>query len=219
MFAGHIGVALAIGRSERRINPGTLVFAALFLDVALWLFVLLHWETVAIPADFAATHQPEFFFPYSHSLLAAISWSSLAGVAWAFCHPKPGGARFRGAMWVALAVFSHWPLDVLVHAPELPLAGGAWPKVGLGLWRDMPAALAVEALITILGLCLFLSGSRLSRARKFCLAALVLSVLLFTIFGMTFAPPPPSVTAMAISSVAAIGVVSALVVWLGKGAR
>lgn len=28
MFAGHIGVALAIGRAERRVNVGVFVFAA-----------------------------------------------------------------------------------------------------------------------------------------------------------------------------------------------
>ena len=55
MFAGHIGAALAIGRAERRINIGVLVFAALLIDFALWLFVLLGWESVVIPADYAQT--------------------------------------------------------------------------------------------------------------------------------------------------------------------
>lgn len=71
MLAGHIGAALAIGRAERRINLGAIVSAALLLDCALWLFVLLGWESVTIPANFATARQLAFVFPYSHSLLAA----------------------------------------------------------------------------------------------------------------------------------------------------
>jgi hypothetical protein len=45
---------------------GVLAAAALLLDVVLWLLVLIGWESVTIPADFAGTHQPVFVFPYSH---------------------------------------------------------------------------------------------------------------------------------------------------------
>jgi hypothetical protein len=77
MFAGHIGAALAIGRAERRVSVGVFVAAALLLDFH-WLFVLLGWESVAIPAAFANTHQPEFVFPYSHGLLASAYLVGLA---------------------------------------------------------------------------------------------------------------------------------------------
>lgn len=63
MFAGHIGAALVIGRAERSVNVGVFALAALLLDVFLWLFVLAGWESVAIPVNFASTHQPEFVFP------------------------------------------------------------------------------------------------------------------------------------------------------------
>jgi autotransporter-associated beta strand protein len=81
VFAGHIGAALAIGRSERRINVAAFVLAALLLDVVLWLFVLIGWESVVIPSTFGATHQPEFIFPFSHGLLASLVWSAVSGVA------------------------------------------------------------------------------------------------------------------------------------------
>jgi hypothetical protein len=213
MFAGHIGAAMAIGRAEPRVNVGVFVLAALWLDLVLWLFVLLGWESVAIPADFARTHQPAFVFPYSHGLLAAVGWSLLAGVATAAVRPRRGAA-----LWVALAVFSHWLLDALVHGPEMPLASEGSRKVGLGLWHSMPLALAIETLIVLAGLWLFLSAAPLTRARKIGLAALALVALAFTIAGMTVAPPPPSVTAMAASSLITIVVVSALAAWLGKRA-
>lgn len=216
MFAGHIGAALAIGRAERRVNVGAFVAAGLLLDFVLWLFVLLGWESVVIPADFAATHQPEFVFPYSHGLLAALLWSLAAAVvALAACvELKPG--RLVAAGLFAAAVFSHWVLDALVHVPELPLRGANSTKVGLGLWQNMPVALAVEAGIVVAGLTLFLSGSALPRTRKLGLATLCLLVLGFTVLGMTVAPAPPSAPAIAASSLASIVVVCALVSWFGR---
>jgi hypothetical protein len=216
MFAGHVGAALAIGRAERRVNIGVIVFAALLLDVVLWLLVLLGWESITIPPNFASTHQAEFVFPYSHGLLASIAWSALAGAATFIWYRRLKERKLRAAVLVGTAVFSHWLLDGLVHAPELPLAGAVSTKVGLGLWQSMPVALVAEALILVVGLCLFVSGASLSRVKKFCLAALSLLTLAFTVAGMTVAPPPPSVIAMAASSLVTIVVVCALSCWFGR---
>jgi hypothetical protein len=223
MFAGHVGAALAIGRVERRINAGAFVFAALLLDVVLWLFVLLGWESVVIPPNFTATHQPEFIFPYSHGLLAAIMWSALAGTVGFIACTKLGIPRLRAAVLLAAAVFSHWLLDALVHVAELPLMGADSGKVGLGLWQNMPFALLAEALILIGGLYLFLPGAAMSRTRKLWLSVMCVLILAFTLAGMTIAPPPPSSVAMAATSLITIIVSGALVDWLswasGKGQR
>ena len=216
MFAGHVGAALAIGRAERRINVGVFIFAAALLDFVLWLFVLLGWESVTIPTNFASTHQPEFIFPYSHGLLASITWSALAGAAAFLWYPRLEEAKFRAAALVAAAVFSHWLLDALVHAPELPIAGASSVKVGLGLWQTMPVALITEAFITAAGLYLFVSGANLSRAKKLWLTLMCFIVLAFTVAGMTVAPPPPSVITMAVTSLVTIAVVCALGGWLGR---
>lgn len=216
MFAGHVGAAFAIGRAERRVNVGIFVFAAVLLDFVLWLFVLLGWESVAIPANFTSTHQPEFIFPYSHGLLASLCWSALAGIATALCCRRLGHSKWRAGALVGAAVFSHWLLDALVHAPELPLAGAGSLKVGLGMWDTMPVALAIEAFIAVAGLGLFLSGAALSQAKALWLSVLSLLILAFTVIGMTIAPPPPSVIAMAASSLVTIVVVCALAGWLGR---
>ena len=215
MFAAHVGAALAIGRAERRVNVVVFVIAALLLDVLLWLFVLLGWESVTIPAHFASTHQPAFVFPYSHGLLASIVWSALAGAV-AFLWAPVRELKRRAAALVAAAVFSHWLLDVLVHVPELPLAGARSMKVGLGLWQRMPVALVAEAAIVVAGLCLFVPGAHLSRARKLGLTVLTLFMLALTVVGMTLAPPPPSAMAMAGSSLLTLIVVIALVCWIGR---
>ena len=219
MFAGHVGAALAIGRAERRVNIGAFIAAALLLDLVLWLLVLLGWESVAIPADFARTHQPEFVFPYSHGLLSSVLWSVLAGAVAFAWSARRGMAPWRIAFLVAAAVFSHWLLDALVHLPELPLAGPGSPAVGLGLWQRMPVALAVEAGIVAVGLWLFLPGSTLSRGRSIGVAVLSLALLAFTILGMTIAPPPPSAQAMAGSSLVTLVAVCLLACWLGRAPR
>ncbi len=219
MFAGHIGAGLAIGRLERRVNVGVFVFAAVLIDFMLWLFVLLGWESVTIPANYAATHQPDFVFPFSHGLLAVIAWSALAGAAAFLYYPRLEKVRFRAAALVAASVFSHWLLDALVHVPELPVAGADSMKVGLGLWQSMRVALIAESLIAALGLYLFVSGAGMSRAKKLGFTALCLVVLASTVIGMTVAPPPPSVTAMAATSLITIAVVCALAGWLGRRPR
>jgi hypothetical protein len=216
MFAGHIGVALAIGRADRRLNVGAFVSAALLLDIALWLFVLLGWESVTIPANFSRTQQPEFIFPYSHGLLAAAVWSALAGAAVFIRYPRLKERKLRAAALVGMAAFSHWLLDALVHVPQLPLAAASSGKVGLGLWQHMPLALAAEGVILVAGLLLFLRGADLSRTRQFWLAVLALLVLVFTVVGMTVSPPPSSARAMAASSLVTIIVVCALACWLGR---
>ena len=219
MFAGHVGAALAIARVEKRVNVGVFVGAALLLDLVLWLLVLLGLESVAIPSNFTSTHQPEFVFPYSHGLLAGVLWSAVAGAA-AFlaCLDRPA-LKWRAAVLIAAAVVSHWLLDALVHRPEMPLTGGTSRMVGLALWDSLYAALGVEALVVVVGLCLFVPGSGLSRSRSVTLTVLTLVILVFTIAGMTFAPPPPSALAMAGTSLVTLGVVCALFCWLGRRPR
>jgi len=222
MFAGHIGAALAIGGAERRVNIGVFVGAALLLDLACWILVLLSVESVRIPANFATTHQPDFTFPYSHGLRASLVWSVVAGLVTCTASGRLPQARVRAALLVGAAVFSHWLLDALVHAPELPLAGAGSTRVGLGLWHRMPVALVVEAGIVLAGAWLFLRSTDLSRARAVSLATLSGLALGFTVVGMTIAPPPPSVHTMAASSLVTVVLVCALAFWLGRpshGAR
>jgi hypothetical protein len=204
MLAGHIGVALAAQRVERRLNLGTLIFAALLLDVLLWCLLLAGIESAEIPADFAQRHQLRFDFPYSHGLAGSLVWSALAAAA-AYAWGA-GGADVRGraACLVAATVFSHELLDMLVHVPELPLVGSDSAKLGLSLWNHLPIALSVEVALTGAGLWLFLHGSPLARWRRNGVIILTACVAVFTVLGMTLAPVPPSSRAVAWSSLATI---------------
>jgi len=214
MFAGHIGAGLALARFERRVNAGVFITAALLLDIVLWALVLGGREAVAIPADFATSRQPKFTFPLSHGLVASLAWSALAGLLLFAGAAGQVAARARAAVLVAGSVFSHWLLDALVHRPELPIAGGL--VAGLGLWDQLPVALAVEGAIVVGGLIAFLAGSHLPRGRSIGLAVLALLCLAFTVVGMTKAPAPPSAQAMASSSLITLAIVCTVAGLLGR---
>ena len=211
MFAGHVGAALALAGAERSVNAGAFVVAALLADLLLWTFILLGWESVKIPPDFATTHQAAFIVPWSHGLAASLGWSAAVGAA-AFV---AAGSR-RAALLLAAAVFSHWILDVLVHRPELPLLGADSPHLGLAAWDRMPWALALESGIVLAGLWGFTRGTSLAKGRSRALVVLVLAILGFTLAGMTLAPPPPSARAMAASSLATLLALCGAVWWLGR---
>lgn len=217
MFAGHLGIALAAARIEPRVNLGLFGAGSLLLDLLLWMFVLLGWESVIIPADFARTHQPEFVFPYSHGLVASLAWSALAGLV--LFSLFSGRGKVCSALVMAGVVFSHWLLDALVHRPELPITVAGSSYMGFGLWNSMPVALAIEAALVIAGLVIFSLGTRLRGPKGLALAALILLTLAFTVVGLTLAPPPPSVAAMAGSSLGTIVLVCGLMGWLGRGTR
>jgi hypothetical protein len=215
MFAGHMGAGLVLGSAARDVNVGVFIAAALLLDFLLWLFVLLGWESVTIPADFARHHQAEFAFPYSHGLLSSVAWSAAAAGVARVLYSGPG--RWRAAALIGAAVLSHWVLDAVVHRPELPLAGLGSRHVGLGLWNDMPVALAVESTLVLAGVvCWFTFGSRPGRYRRIALGTLTAVVMVFTAIGMTEAPAPPSPIAMAASSLVTLAGICALALWLGK---
>lgn len=217
-MAGHIGAGLAIGAADRSINVGVWISAALLSDLVLWVLILAGVEGVRIPPDFAVTRQPQFVFPYSHGLLAALGWSVAAGLlaGVALCR-RHRASCMRTAVLVSVCVLSHWLLDLIVHRSEMPLVGATSPMLGLGLWDSLAAALLLESAIVAVGIGLYLPASGLPRRRAIALAALVLVVLAMTVAGMLFGPAPPSANAMAASSLLTLLLICGLASWLGRG--
>ena len=194
MFIGHAAVAFAAKRVAPQVSLGTMLLAVYFLD-ALWpVFLLLHWEQVEIrPGDTAFTPLAFTYYPWTHSLLMAGVWSALLGAVYAALRRDS-----RGALWVALAVASHWILDWVTHRPDLPLAPGSDTKFGLGLWNSVPATLAVELALFAVAVLLYVRRSRPRDATgRWAYIALV-AFLLAAYGGNVIGPPPPSVTALAI---------------------
>ena len=109
---------------------------------------------------------------------------------------------------VAAVVFSHWLLDFLTHRPDLPLWLGDGTKMGLGLWRSVPATLIVELFLFAAGIWLYLRQTRaLGRKGRWGFWGLV-AFLMLVYLANAFAPkPPPDTSPVAIAA-------PALAMWL-----
>jgi hypothetical protein len=215
MFAGHLGAGLMLQRAQRSVGLGSLFLAAMLLDLVLWILVLFGVETVRVPPGYTRAPDLVFDFPYSHSLAASTVWSCLGlAVGWWMCRTPAN--RFRAALALAAAVFSHFVLDWMVHGPELPLAGRGSARLGLGGWRHLPLAWTVEGLIAAIGLYLYLRSVPLTRARQATLVAVLVLVLAMTVAGQATTAPPPKPTVMATSSLATILVLVVFGWWLER---
>ncbi len=161
MFIGHYGIALALKGADRSLPLGTLFLAVQFVDLLWALFVLVGIERFQIVPGATAANPFDFtFYPISHSLLAACLWALVAYAGVRFLPGLSASDVPRAALVLALAVFSHFLLDVLVHGPDLPLAGSQSAKIGLGLWNHVVISYLLEAGLVVGGLWIYLKYTR-----------------------------------------------------------
>lgn len=194
MFLGHFGVAFAAKRAAPEVSLGTLFAAAQAADLLWPNLVLAGIERVEVEPG-ATTVTPLDFvsYPWSHSLLALSVLGLVAAGLWRLLR----AGRFESALVVLATVLSHWFVDLVVHRPDLPLAPGEGPRLGLGLWHSLPATLAVEFGLLTLGLVVYLRSSR-ARDRVGTLGAGALVAFLIVVYlASLFGPPPPSAAAVA----------------------
>ncbi len=213
MFVGHLGVGLALSARSRRFRLGTLLGAALLLDVLLGAFVLAGWERVIVPPDFATAHYLEFVFPYSHGLLATLVWTAVTAALASTGLLLLG--RGRAAAWVAAAaVASHWVCDVIEHVRGLPLLGPGSPRVGLGLWGTMGWALLLEVLLLVGGAGLFLrSRPGLPRGRRTVLLLVLGGVAVLQIVSQLAGGEVPAARVLALTWIVQAAALTVLGLW------
>ncbi|HWC66206.1 MAG TPA: hypothetical protein VG777_08990, partial [Thermoanaerobaculia bacterium] len=147
MFLGHWAVGFGAKKAAPRVSLGTLFLAAQLADLLWPVLVLAGVEKVEIRAG-ATPVNPLVFtrYPWSHSLAALALWGALFGLAYRLIR----GAPARAAAILAAVVVSHWVLDAFSHEPDVPV-GPTGPVVGLGLWRSLPATIAVEIVLLAAG--------------------------------------------------------------------
>ena len=194
MFLGHFGVALAAKRVAPGPSLGTAVMAAQWADGIWPLFVLLGLEHVEIRPGITAVTPFDFVsYPYTHSLVADLGWAALFAIVYGTLRKD-----WRGAIWLAALVMSHWILDVIAHRPDMPTWPGG-PKLGAGLWNSVPATLIVEFLLFGAGVWIY---SRATAGRDRLGPTLFWSFVITLVviyFAAVFGPPPPSELALAIT--------------------
>ena len=150
MFVGHLAVALAAKRAAPDANLGWLVAGVTALDLVWPILLLAGIERVTV-APGATAFTPLIFdsYPWSHSLLMSFVWGLvLVGIA------RAARVQASPALLVALVV-SHWVLDFVTHAPDMPLWPGNSPRFGLTLWNSIPATLIIEGAMWIAGIMMY----------------------------------------------------------------
>lgn len=183
MFYGHIGVALAAKPLAPKVSVGVMLVAATAIDTLCGVFT-------AFGLEWVNTANGECYLAWSHGLFMSVVWSLLAlGIAWLVTR------NWKMSLVIAGLVFSHWVLDFISHPmgmgrslpKDLPLFFDGSPKVGLGLYNSVIAALISEFGILGAGIFIYLKTMKpIDHTGKWAFAVLI---LLFAIFPLTMFLP------------------------------
>lgn len=196
MLIGHYAVALGAKRYAPQTSLGTLVAAAVLLDLIWPVLVLTGFETFAItPGATAVTPLTFTSYPLSHSLMMSGLWAA------AFSLIYFRSVHYRAsAIVLFVLVVSHWFLDLMVHAPDLPLTPWEGARLGFGLWNSLPLTLALELSLFGVGAAIYATTTRardrIGKVGFWIFAALAVAAY----FAALFSPPPPDVTTAAWSA-------------------
>ncbi|PKB25224.1 hypothetical protein B0I00_0417 [Novosphingobium kunmingense] len=211
MFIGHWAPALAVAAKRPAPTLGVLMIAGQLIDWAFFSFHLAGIEHMRFTPGISAMNPMDLYhMPYSHSLAGAAGFGlALAACVWLAIRDR------TAALLAAAVVVSHWFIDLLVHVPDLTLAGSP-PKLGLGLWNHPAIEMPLELGITFGALWLYARHRRPMPVRLWTFAALLLALQAFN----WFVPPPPEATpSNSVMAIAAYGLVTLVAVWMGKSAR
>ena len=214
MFVGHYAVSLALKKFEKRASLGVLFLAVQFVDILFMPFVLLGIERMNIvPGITQSTHFELEFVPYTHSLVGSVFWAAVAYVVFRWLFVKKQSV----ALVIALAVFSHWVLDLITHTPDLPLWTDDSMKLGLGLWNSAAATYALEAILLAGGLWIYLRATQASSSLgKYGMPVFIVVLLLINILNIFGPPPAGGKIEMAVSAMIAYFGFAAIAFWLDK---
>ena len=211
MFIGHFAVAFAAKRAVPEVSLGTLFLAAQLADLVWPTLVLLGYESFSVSPGITAVTPLDFTrYPYSHSLLGMAAWGAVLGILYLIFK-----RRAVPALLLFAVVLSHWLLDFISHAPDLPLTITDDERYGLGLWHSVVATLAVEGLLFAACVWIYARATRpvdsIGRWSFVALVAFLVVVYLANLFG-----PPPTRVAEVTWSAQAIWLLVAWGYWIDR---
>lgn len=212
MFIGHFAPAMVAATHPKAPGLGTLFVAGQLLDFGFFGLALAGIENFRITPGITKMVPLDLYdMPYTHSLLGSAVWAAgFALLIWLFTRNRTG-ALIGGAV-----VLSHWFLDLLVHAPDLTLAGSP-PKMGFALWNYPMIEMPLELILTFGALAFYVIRTRaISSQSKFAIG--LLAVLLLTFQSINwFGPEPESADmAMKLTGLFAFSVASLAAWWVGR---
>ena len=211
MFIGHWAPAMVAATRKDAPSLPALFIAAQFVDWAFFLFLIFGVESMRITPGIAAMNPMDLYnMPYTHSLMGSAVWAvGFGALIYAFSRNR------TAAMIGALVVLSHWFLDLLVHVPDLTIAGNP-PKLGLGLWNHLAVEMPLELAITFGALWIYARKAKPKTAAVLTLGTVMLALQAFNWFG----PVEPDVTlATSLLALFAYGIVTLASWWVYRSAR
>tara|TARA_R110000772_G_scaffold60328_14_gene136220 strand:- start:11161 stop:11820 length:660 start_codon:yes stop_codon:yes gene_type:complete len=212
MFIGHFAPAMVAATHPRAPGLGTLFVAGQLLDFGFFGLALAGIENFRITPGITKMVPLDLYdMPYTHSLLGSTVWAAaFALLIWLFTRNRTG-ALIGGAV-----VLSHWFLDLLVHAPDLTLAG-APPKMGFALWNHPMIEMPLELAITFGALAFFVIRTRaVSSQSKYALGLLAVLLLAFQWINWFGPEPETADTAMKLTGLFAFSVAALAAWWAGR---
>ncbi|MEQ8714687.1 MAG: hypothetical protein RIC80_16835 [Cyclobacteriaceae bacterium] len=216
MYVGHYVSSLALKKYDKNISLGWLFIGAQFVDILFFPFVVMGIERMNIVEGFTATNHLDLeYMPYTHSLLATAFWALLG--YFVFANLLKMGHKSGIAM--ALAIASHWFVDLVVHTPDLPIWSDSSPKLGFGIWNYRELAFGLEALFLFGGLYIYIQAVKpTNKVGKY--GMIGYAVFLLALHGsQVYGPPAASdKTTLAIVAVVTYLAFGGIAHWLDKKA-
>jgi hypothetical protein len=214
VFVGHYAASFALKSFEKRASLGVLFLAVQFVDILFFPFVLTGIERMNIVENFTqSTHFELEYMPFTHGLLASVVWAAAAYAVFRWVVVKKQSV----AVVVALAVFSHWLLDLPVHTPDLPLWSDASPKLGFGLWNNAVATYLLEAGLLLLALWMYLRSTKATATvGKYGMAVFTGFLLLINVPNIFAAPMVDSKIGLSIFALSSYFLFAAVAFWLDR---
>ncbi len=214
MFIGHYGAAFVAAKHPKAPRLGALFVAAQFVDFGFFTLLLADAEHMRLTPGITAMNPMDLYdMPWTHSLIGAVAWGLAFGLVVGLFARSWATAVIGGAV-----VVSHWLIDLIVHRPDLTLAGSP-PKLGLGLWNYPLIEMPLELLFAYGGLALYaLFTKGRNRAGSAALALLATAMAALQAFDW-YGPKPTAVT----STISYMGIASytilALIAWWAAANR
>lgn len=185
MFIGHYGAAFVAASRPRAPSLATLFVAAQLIDYGFFALLLLGVEHMRLVPRITAMNPMDLYaMPYTHSLLGALLWALGFGAVIGLA-----ARRREAGVLAGLVVLSHWLIDLLVHRPDLTLAG-APPRLGLGLWNLPAIEVPLELAFAYGGLLFFARATR-PRGMGGRLSIAVLAIAMAVLQAVNWLTPQP----------------------------
>lgn len=209
MFVGHYSAAFVAAAHPKAPKLGTLFVAAQLVDLGFFSLVLAGVENMRLTPGITVMNNMDLYdMPWTHSLLGASGWAMGFGLIVSFWLRSRAAGVIAGAV-----VLSHWLLDLLVHGPDLTLAGSP-PKFGLGLWNYPAIEMPLEIGLLFASVWFF--------ARKVGSLPRRLELLVLVLLGLQgfnwFGPQPTELDAsQSILALVAYALAAAIAWWVARG--